>query len=361
MLVNRSRRLSSAVVLEEAIPWVLFIAGIIICAHRGAFVLAVATITLLWVVLASGLNVIMGHGGLVNFGIGAYYGIGAYTVANLSAKHHLSIWVCILAAVVLPGVVAAVLGPVILVRTRGFQFAIATLAIGIVFDDFFNNWTSITGGAIGLAGIQRPHAISSTTHTYYFIAAWAVVVIALCQYIRSHKLGKVLRALRDDQYLARSLGFRPLRYRLAGFVVSACIAGLAGALYAYYIQYVGPSAFGLSGASFEAFAIVAFGGVATTWGPVVGAIVLTAAAEFINVTPEIKLVFYGVALLLVVLAVPEGIVPGAGRLARRALEIFGARRWVAALPAPPAEGTSLRGPTSPDAGGYPEVDAPVTK
>lgn len=311
--------------LRQSLPWIVFSAAIIASGNLGAFVLAVASVTLLWIILATGLNVIMGHGGLVNFGIGAYYGIGAYAVANLSVKHHMSIWICIPAAVVVAGGAAAALGPVILVRTRGYQFAIATLAIGIVFEDLFNNWQSITGGAIGLTGIRRPAAIGSTHHMYYFIAAWAVLVVAFAQYVGNSRLGNVLRALRDDQYLARSLGFRPLRYRLAGYVLSAAIAGLAGALYAYYIQYVGPSTFGLSGASFIAFSIVAFGGVATTWGPVVGAVALTAVDEFVNITPQVKLVIYGVALLAVVLAVPEGIVPGGIRLARKAWDLTGGR------------------------------------
>jgi branched-chain amino acid transport system permease protein len=302
---------------RRATPWILFLAAIVVCSVQGPFLLSVATVTLLWVVLASGLNVIMGHGGLVNFGIGAFYGIGSYAAASLAVKDGMPIEVCLVAGAVIAAAAAAVIGPVILARTRGFQFAIATLAVGLVVDDIFTNWTPVTGGVLGIAGIQRPGFLQGTIQIYYFIAACAVVVVAVCDYIGRRRLGQVLRGLRDDQVLARSLAFRPLTYQLSGFVVSGAIAGLGGALYAYYIQYVSPGTYGLSGASFEAFAIVAFGGIGTTWGPVIGAVLLTAISQFVNVTPEVKLIFYGVALLIIVMAMPEGIVPGSMRLAAR--------------------------------------------
>jgi branched-chain amino acid transport system permease protein len=304
---------------RQAAPWVLFIAAIFVCSVQGPFVLSVATVTLLWVILASGLNVIMGHGGLVNFGIGAFYGIGSYAGAILAAKAGMPFLVSLIAAPIVAGAAAAVIGPLILARTRGFQFAIATLAVGIVVDDIFTNWTPVTGGVLGITGIVRPGWLTGDTQIYFFIAACAVVVVAICHYLGRRKLGIVLRALRDDQVLARSLGFRPLTYQLSGFVVSGAIAGLGGVLYAFYIQYVNPGTYNLSGASFQAFAIVAFGGIGTTWGPVVGAVLLTAVSQFVNLTPEVKLIFYGVALLLIVMAVPEGIVPGAARLVVRAV------------------------------------------
>ena len=341
----------------QAIPWILFAAAIVVCSAQGPFVLSVATVTLLWVILASGLNVIMGHGGLVNFGIGAFYGIGSYAGAILAVKAGLPFIVCLIAGPVIAAASAAVIGPLILARTRGFQFAIATLAVGIVVDDLFNNWTSVTGGVLGIAGIERPGPLTGTEGIYFFIAACAVITVAVCHYVGNHRLGVVLRALRDDQVLARSLGFRPLTYQLSGFVVSAAIAGLGGVLYAYYIQYVNPGTYGLSGASFEAFAIVAFGGVGTTWGPVIGAILLTAVSEFVNLTPEVKLIFYGVALLLIVMVVPEGIVPGTVRLVVRLVT----GRWrtgavvpvtqhgAAARPAPAlVPGDSSRGPQPPE-------------
>jgi branched-chain amino acid transport system permease protein len=311
---------------RQALPWVLFALAIWVCSVQGPFVLSVATVTLLWIVLASGLNVIMGHGGLVNFGIGAFYGIGSYAAAILAVNHGMPIAICLIAGIAFAAVAAALIGPLILARTRGFQFAIATLAVGIVVDDLFNNWTSLTGGVLGIPGVVRPSFIQGTEQIYFFIAICTVLTLAVCHYIGRRRLGIALRALRDDQFLGQSLGFRPLTYQFWGFVVSAGVAGLAGVLYAYYIQYVSPTPYGLSGASFEAFAIVAFGGIGTTWGPVIAAVLLTAVDEFVNITPEIRLIFYGGALLLVVMLVPEGIVPGSVRLVRYFASVWRGRR-----------------------------------
>ena len=150
---------------RQVLPWVIFLAAIVVCSAQGPFLLSVATVTLLWVVLASGLNIIMGHGGLVNFGIGAFYGIGSYVAANLAVKHGVSLALCLVAGPVIAAVAAAVIGPVILARTRGFQFAIATLAVGIVVDDLFTNWTPVTGGVLGIAGIVRPAFLQGTTRS----------------------------------------------------------------------------------------------------------------------------------------------------------------------------------------------------
>jgi ABC-type branched-subunit amino acid transport system permease subunit len=202
------------------------------------------------------------------------------------------------------------------------QFAIVTLAIGIVADDMFNNLpVSFDGGPNGIAGVTLPVFLQGARAQYFFIAAFAFATVALCQYIGSHHFGAVLRALRDDMYLSRSLGYRPLRYQSAAFIISAGIAGLAGALYAYYISYVSPAPFGLSGASFTAFAIVAFGGLGTIWGPVISAFLLTSADQYINISPNQVLIVYGAAILLVVLIIPEGFGPGSIRLIRKLVRV----------------------------------------
>ena len=282
----------------------------------GSFTLSVASVTMIWIILAAGLNISMGFGGVMNFGIGAFYGVGAYTAAVLAVNYHVNFILVLIAGPVIAAAVATLIGPVILARTQHMQFAILTLAIGIIADDIFNNVTFL-GGPNGIAGVTFPSFLLSARSSYFFIALFAVATIALCQYIGRNHFGAVLRGVRDDPYLARSLGYRPLRYKSEAFVISAAIAGLAGVMYAYYISYVSPTPFNLSGASFEAFAIVAFGGMGTIWGPVVAAFLLTAADQYVNVPPNDTLLFYGAAILIVVVIVPDGIGPGAARLTRK--------------------------------------------
>jgi branched-chain amino acid transport system permease protein len=305
--------------ISTAVPWVLFAVVTVAGTMFDAFTLSVATVTMIWILLAAGLNISMGYGGVVNFGIGAFYGIGAYAAAILAVNHHIPFLICLVVGPALATLAGLILGPVILSRTKGMQFGIVTLAIGIAADDIFNNLpTSFDGGPNGISGISFPGWLQGAKAQYYFIALFAAAGVAVCQYIGRHHFGEVLRALRDDVYLAKSLGYRPLRHRSAAFVLSAGIAGLAGVLYAYYISYVSPEPFALSGASFQAFAIVAFGGMGATWGPVIAAFLLTGAIEYVNIAPTQKLIFYGIAILVVVLIVPDGLGPGVVRIVRKA-------------------------------------------
>jgi branched-chain amino acid transport system permease protein len=309
---------------RTGVPWAVFVLVAFAGTLFGSFTLSVASVTMIWIILAAGLNISMGFGGVVNFGIGAFYGIGAYAAAVLAVNYHVNFILVLVAGPVFAAAAAALIGPVLLARTQHMQFAILTLAIGVIADDIFNNVTFL-GGPNGIAGVVFPSFLMNAKSSYFFIALFAAATIALCQYIGRNHFGAVLRGVRDDPYLARSLGYRPLRYKSAAFVVSAAIAGLAGVMYAYYISYVSPTPFDLSGASFEAFAIVAFGGMGTIWGPVVAAFLLTAADEYVNVAPNDTLLFYGAAILIVVVIVPDGIGPGAARLTRRLLRSFRSR------------------------------------
>jgi branched-chain amino acid transport system permease protein len=279
----------------------------------GSFALSVACTTLLWIMLSSALNLSMGYAGLANLGVGAFYGIGAYGAGLIATRADLNIVVALIVGTLAPAIVALVLGPFVL-RTRGLQFSIATLALGIVASDLFTNLNSVTGGSVGLAGIQRPSGLTSLNAFYWLIAASAVIVLVLCQFYYRSRTALVLRGTRDDEQLVRSLGYRTTSYRWSGFVLASALAGTAGVLYAYYVQFVSPDVFGLSGASFQAFAIVAFGGQGTVWGPVLGSVLLTAVPSYVNLGPQAKTISYGVALLIVVLVTPRGIVPGLRRL-----------------------------------------------
>jgi branched-chain amino acid transport system permease protein len=299
---------------RSALPWVLCALVLLATGFSGdQFLLSVATTTILWVILAGGLNLMMGYGGLANLGIGASYGIGAYAAGLVATRTGLPLVAAFGAAVLAAAIVAAVIAPLVL-RARGLHFAIATLAIGIVATDLFTNLVGLTGGSIGLSGISRPSWLADPSALYWFAAALGIVLLALFALYHRSRMALVLRGVRDDEQLTRSLGFAVTRYKVTAFVLGSAAAGLAGALYAYFIQYVAPTEFDLAGASFQAFAIVAFGGAATVWGPTVGAILLTGLPTFVDLGPQAKMAAYGLALLIVVIAVPEGVVPGAGRL-----------------------------------------------
>jgi branched-chain amino acid transport system permease protein len=291
------------------VPWVLFGCFCLVVSVQSAFVLTVGTATLLTVIIASGLNLSMGYVGLDNLGMGAFYAVGAYGAAKMAVDYQVPTWAIFICAPLLAAICALAVGAVILARTRGFQFAIATLALGIVVYDVALSW-NFTGAAFGIPGVPQPSFLSTPSRQFITVAVVCFVVVLVMHLLAHSAFGRKLVAIRDDELLVSAMGSSVLRYKLITFFISALIAGIAGVLYAYVIQYVSPTPFALSGASFEAFAIVAFGGAGTTWGPVIGGILLTGITQFVNVGPETLLLCYGLAIVLVVILVPSGIVPG---------------------------------------------------
>jgi branched-chain amino acid transport system permease protein len=299
-------------------PWLIFVIALILFGLRGPFALSVATVTLLFAALALGLNMTMGYAGLVNVGVGAMYGAGAYAAAILATRTSVP-FVAIL--VVVPFIVAAlalIIAPLVL-RTRGLHFAVATLALGLISTQIFTNWTSLTGGPLGIAGINRPSLLAGNGAIYALVAVSTVAILVIAARFHRSRTAIVLRGVRDDEQLTRSLGYRVNVYKIASFVLGSAVAGFVGVLYAYFIQYVSPDAFDLQTASFEAFVIVAFGGAGTVWGPIVGSTLLVGLPSFIHMSPELQILAYGAAIIIVIVLLPEGVAPGAYRLAKALL------------------------------------------
>ncbi|MCE3550881.1 branched-chain amino acid ABC transporter permease [Pseudonocardia sp. RS11V-5] len=308
--------------LRSALPWVLFAAVIVLVgATGGPFLMTVGMVTALSIILSSGMNVAMGYGGLLNLGIGAFYGLGAYGTAILSLHFQASFWVILVAVVVVAAVTAVVLGLPIL-RTRGLYFAIATLAIGVIGTDVANNWVEVTQGPIGLAGIERPDLLgwdlSDLQPMYFFAAVVAFLAVGVVAFFARSRYGQVLVAVREDEQLAQSFGYRTLAFKVGGFALSSVIAAVAGIVYAYAIQYVSPTPFSFLTGSFQAFVVVAVGGGGTVWGPVVAAVLLVGVPDLLDFSPTTNQFIYAVALLVVVVALRGGVVPALRRLARRA-------------------------------------------
>ena len=298
----------------QPLPWLLLIGtavGLSVAADN--YILTVATVTALWAILATGLNFSMGYAGLVHLGLGAFYGFGAYGAALLATREGMPMYVPLITMPIAALVIGGLIGPLFL-RTRGLHFAVATLGIGIIFTDIANNWVSFTKGPIGIAGIERPGALSSLRAIFALTAALLIALLAVAALLHRWRGSLVLRGVRDDELLSRSIGFRVTYYKVGAFALSGAFAAVAGVLYAYFVQYISPEPFTFFAASFQIFVLVAVGGPGTVWGPVVGAVLLTAVPEFYDMDPQNKIILYGAAMLAVIALLPGGIVPGLGRL-----------------------------------------------
>jgi branched-chain amino acid transport system permease protein len=189
--------------------------------------------------------------------------------------------------------------------------------------DVTNNWVSVTGGPIGIAGIPRPGEVSiggfsydfgSTQGMFAIGSAVLLVVLIGCALAQESRFVLTLRAIKSDDLFTRSLGYRTTPLKVAAFAIAGAIAAIAGTLYSHFIQYISPEPFTFFSASFQAFVVLALGGPGTLWGPVLGSVLLTALPEVFDVDPNVQLVIYGCVLFGVIVAMPQGLAPGIAAL-----------------------------------------------
>jgi branched-chain amino acid transport system permease protein len=282
-------------------------------------------LALIWVVLSQGQNLIQGFTGYVSIAQAGFMGIGAYSSTLLSVKLGWPVWATMAAAPVLTAAFAVVAGYPSL-RVKGHYFAIVTLAYNMVIFIVLTTWVSLTGGEAGISNVPRPTDIvvggfawkfGERIGYYYLVLAAAAAATALCALILHSRVGRVLVAIRQNETLIEAAGVQTWRYKLLAFVVSASLAGVAGALYAHFIGFLNPDAFGVDH-SLNAILAVILGGSGTLAGPVVGAFAVVFLPEYLRVAETYRLVMYGFILVAATIFMPRGLVPLLGASAHAA-------------------------------------------
>jgi branched-chain amino acid transport system permease protein len=256
------------------------------------------------VLLALSLNLVLGYTGQLNLGQSAFFGIGAYVSTILVKTYGWNFWLASLAAVGAAGLLGLALAA-FAVRLRGHYLAIASLGFAVITYQVLINWEKVTEGVRGIYGILPP--VRGTTALFYVVAGIAVVVYVLMDNLVRSPVGDTLRSIREDELSAASLGVNGAVWKAFAFGIGAAIAGLAGCFYPGFVGTLVPDAFNIV-ESFTMMAMVIVGGMGTMIGPVIGAIVLTFLPELLRGFGELRLMIYGLALTLVVLFVPGGIV-----------------------------------------------------
>jgi ABC-type branched-subunit amino acid transport system ATPase component/ABC-type branched-subunit amino acid transport system permease subunit len=286
---------------------------------NGYQVFVIASVALTAMV-AIGLNVLLGLAGQISLGHAAFYAIGAYTCAILTTRLEWTFWLAFPLAGVLAGVAGALLALPAL-RVRGPYLAMVTIAFGFVVEQSAAELRDLTGGWNGIMNIPRP-ALLGATLDEVGIAVGSIVLVAvlvlLFARLDASRWGLAMRATRDAEVASQSIGLDLVRVRAAAFVVSAVLAGLAGALFAVLNNFISPESFPFF-QSITFLLVVLVGGPGTALGPVAGAIVVVLLPEMLGFLEEYRLLFFGALLLVVLLAAPEGIMGFVERrLARRA-------------------------------------------
>ncbi len=267
-------------------------------------------VILQFIVLSTAWSILGGSAGYVNFGTNAFFGVGVYTAVYLSKAFAAPLSVQILAAAAVGALLGAGVG-LLTLRMRGIFFSIATIALAIIIETLVINWRYV-GGAAGIQ-LQTPPVIApfDTYVKLLFVvqALLVVLAIAIARGIQVSRIGRGLKALKDDELAAECSGVPTLRLKVLACVISGALMAAAGAPSAMYLQYAVPaSAFNLD-ISVSVLAMALIGGTADWTGPVLGAILLGVTQQWlaVNISSEINLLVLGIMLVLFVVIAPRGL------------------------------------------------------
>ena len=262
--------------------------------------------------LAVGLNLLMGYAGQISLGHAAFFGLGAYTSGILTATYGVNPWLALLAGFLVSGGAAFLIGRPVL-KLRGYYLAMATLGFGIIVFIILKEARGLTGGPSGLTGIPALSLAGFTFNTPYrlYLLIWPVLglLLALAANLVDSRTGRALRALHDSEPAAQSLGVNTSRMKLLVFIWSALYASLAGSLYAHTMNFIAPASFGFM-FSIKLVTMVVVGGMASIWGSLLGAAVLTVLPELLAVFHDFEVLVFGGILMVIMIFLPRGLVRG---------------------------------------------------
>ncbi len=271
-------------------------------------------LTLMWSIMGMAWNLLGGFTGQVSFGHAAFFGTGAYTGGLLAFQLGVSAWFGLLLGGFVAVVLAVFIGWVCF-RLRGPYFALATLALAEILRLVANNWVGLTHGPMG---IQVQRTFSSKLPYYYIVLALAAVMFLAIRVLIASKLGYYFVAIREDQDAAEAMGIPTAYYKWVSLSFSAFFMAVAGSFYMIYMGYIDPHVvYALHDISIITIMVAIVGGVATFWGPPVGALIMVVVGEmFRAIVGTGHLAFFGILLILIISFMPNGVVGDFPRISR---------------------------------------------
>jgi len=284
-------------------------------------------IIFMWVVIGSSWNLLAGYTGQVSFGHAIFFGVGAYTAGIFASKLGISAWWGMAFGGIFSMLVGLFVGWVCF-RLRGPYFALATLAGGEIIRLIATNWESLTDGMVGILIIQ---SFKSKLLYYYIALALALACIYTIRIIMKSKWGYYFVSIREDEDAAASLGINTTLYKNVSLLVSSFFTGMAGAFYMNYMAFIDPEVvFSLHYISIMAILVGIVGGVATIWGPAVGAFVMVGLQEtfrssFFGLAPkwisQAHALVFGLLVIFVIMFLANGIVGDWPKIKRNVFRI----------------------------------------
>jgi branched-chain amino acid transport system permease protein len=300
--------------------WAIAGGGVLLLLPLAAptYYVNIASQILVAAVFAQSLNLLVGYAGLPSLGHAAYLGLAAYVVAGLTTKAGVGHLPAALIALAVTVAVAAFFG-VLALRGTGLVFLMITLALGQILWGIAYRWASLTGGDNGITDLTRPRPfgvdLSAPRAFYVFALVIALLVFAAVARLVRSPFGAGIEGCRDQPRRMQALGHDVWLVQWVTFVVAGLGAGLGGLLFVYYYQFVGPPVLSLTNSA-EALLMVLVGGAATLGGPLVGAALVVVLKSVVSAYVTRWVMLLGVVFILIMMFMPQGIVPGLARLWR---------------------------------------------
>ena len=273
---------------------------------------------LLYVMLALGLNIVVGLAGQLVLGYVAFYAVGAYAYGLLHQFFGFGFWMCL----PIGGFVAVIFGLALgfpVLRLRGDYLAIVTLGFGEIVRLALQNWTTLTGGPRGVSDIPRPGLFgmqmdinTSTTYVYYLVLVAVAITIVVISRLKNSRVGLALQALREDEIACEAMGIDIMRVKLSAFALGSCWAGFAGVIFAAKTTYINPSSFTFM-ESAMILSMVVLGGMGSITGVAIAAFILILAPEYLRAFSEYRMLIFGAIMVIMMIFRPQGLISGERR------------------------------------------------
>jgi len=286
----------------------------------SSYILTIFIMVGIYALVCNGMTMLIGYAGQISLGHAAFYGIGAYSSAIISATYGLSPWFGMIVGMIIAGIIAIIVG-IPTFKLKGHYLALATLGFGIIVFTLFKEFRELTGGSNGFFGIPSINlfGFEFNSDLRYFYLVWVFVFIGIIfsRNIIHSRIGRALRSIEGSEIASDAVGVNIMKYKLQVFVLSAMFASLAGSLLAHYVSFINPDLFGAM-TSIYFLIMVIIGGSKSIWGSVIGAATYVLLGELLkhfmpillpNKGGEFEIVFFGILLVVTLIYMPNGLSP----------------------------------------------------
>ena len=302
--------MNGANIKKILLPAILLLSLLFPLVIQNEYYLHIMTLAFIWIIAVYGLNLIAGYTGYLSLAHAGFFAIGAYAISLLTVKAEMNYWLAFLLSVFITSIIGFFIG-LIALRTKEHYFAIYTLCVGYIIYLVIYKWEELTGGVRGFIGIPAPPPIGSISFDeaipmYYLVLFFLIIGVAAMYRIVHSLSGRTYKAIRNSEDLAASIGISTMKNKLAAFVLSTAYAGVAGALYASLIRFIGPD-IGYTNIIFDMLIYLLVGGIGTLSGPVIGTILVVWVSQNLQFLQDYRMLIFGPLLTFLIIFYPKGI------------------------------------------------------